>query len=513
MNSDQRWQSFVPRILGSLIVITLLWLYWPVFVKVFKELYDNEDYSFGLLLPFVSGYIVYLKWTQIRGRTCQPSWWGSLFIVLGFTLYVLGKLVTDRYTPPFSFVIILIGLLLLLGGWGLVRLLGFPLLLLVLMIPLPSLVIAKISGPLQLISSQLATAFLQAVGLPVVRQGNVIDLGVRQLQVVAACSGLRYILSLLALGLIFCYFYQRRPWKAAILIISFIPLAILANTMRVAGMGIYPSLQEGFLHTFTGWLIFLFCFGCFGLLNWLLNHWWPPIEATTQFIVDGPKNFRMGGLSLTPYMIGALLLIIAGGVATKTVAQPSPVPLLQSFDQFPLQLGSWQGRRTYIDPKIFEKTDADSYLDAEFTVPGTLPVSLYIAHYEIQASAGGLGHNPGVCMTGSGWETLGTGTTEVAPGLPVNYLLLQREGVRLLVYWWNIHQGQWLALDSARIYKVHTILTALRTDRTDWALIRLVTPLNYNLNAAQDRLAAFARLVAPVLPQFIQAQVKLYDEK
>ena len=98
--------------------------------------------------------------------------------------------------------------------------------------------------PLQLISSSLATALLQMVGIPAFCQGNVIDLGVRQMQVVEACSGLRYILSLFALGVIFCYFFQRRLWKIILLLIALIPAAIVANAFRVMGMGIFPALQQ-----------------------------------------------------------------------------------------------------------------------------------------------------------------------------------------------------------------------------------------------------------------------------
>jgi exosortase len=123
-----------------------------------------------------------------------------------------------------------------MGGWGLVRLLGFPLFLLILMFPLPGLLTKQLTLPLQLISSRLATTMLQMVGIPAFCQGNVIDLGVRQMQMVEACSGLRYILALFALGVIFCYFFQRRLWKILLLLMVLIPSAIVANAFRVMAM-------------------------------------------------------------------------------------------------------------------------------------------------------------------------------------------------------------------------------------------------------------------------------------
>ena len=256
----------------AVLALAVLWFYWPVLTKLFGDLAENEDYSFGLLLPLVSGYIIYLKLPQLRTYLWRPSWLGLGFIALGFALYIVGELGADLYVPRVSGLIVITGLLFLMGGWGLVRLLGFPLFLLLLMFPLPGLLTKQLTMPLQLISSRLATAMLQMVGIPAFCQGNVIDLGVRQMQMVEACSGLRYILALLALGVIFCYFFQRRLWKILLLFVVLIPSAIVANAFRVMAMGIIPALQvPGFWHAFSGWLIFVFCLGILSLINWICN--------------------------------------------------------------------------------------------------------------------------------------------------------------------------------------------------------------------------------------------------
>ena len=256
MESPKKSLPITQLVFAAALLILIIWSYWPVLVILIKYIYKDDDYSFGLLIPFVVAYIVYLKWPEIRGRTWQPSWMGLLIMAFGFFLYWIGEVFGSAYIPSFSFVVVLAGLLYVVGGWELLRLLSFPLLLLILMIPSNTWFIKYVSLQLQLVSSTLATGFLRGLGLPVFRHGNVIDLGIRQLQVVAACSGLRYILSLLTLGLIYCYFYQRRFWKAAVLIVSLIPAAIIANALRVAAMALVPSLQEeGFWHDFTGWLI------------------------------------------------------------------------------------------------------------------------------------------------------------------------------------------------------------------------------------------------------------------
>ena len=490
---------------GVILALGVMVIYWPILVDLVSQLAADEDFSYGLLLPFVSAYLIYLKWPELRREPWQPSWLGLAIMALGLILYMGGKLAAEFYSARVSFPIFIAGIVVLMGGWKVLRLLAFPLFLLVLMLPLPGILTSTLTLPLQLISSRLAAVFLRLLGYPLVLQGNVIDLGVRQLQVVAACSGLRYILSLLALGVIYCYFYQRRPWKGAVLLIALVPAAILANAIRVAAMGIYPLLQEGFWHSFSGWLIFIFCFGFLALLNSSLNRMQPTAKHNSPSVaqVTVEKEGKGQRKSLVPCFSAALAVIIVGGFLVYTVARPPRVSLLQSFDSFPLTLGSWKGSRTYMDPKIFQRTDADSYIDIDFSSPGQQPVSFYIAYYESQSTPGGLAHNPAICMTGAGWITLKSGTAYIAPNLPVNYLLLEKQGVRLLTYYWNINQGQWLALKSARLYKLHIIYNALRHHRTDWALIRLVTPVDKDMESASARLQAFCHLLIPQLPQFI----------
>jgi exosortase D (VPLPA-CTERM-specific) len=492
----------VSTILGAGLIVALLWAYWPVLTNLLEKLLESEDYSFGLLLPLVSGYLVYLKWPEIRRRPWRPAWMGIVVLALGFFLYIIGEASTDLYTPRMSFIVSLAGVLLLCGGWRLVRLLWFPLLLLLLMIPLPKFLMGQITLPLQLLSSRLATDILQIIGIPAVRQGNVIDLGVRQLQIVAACSGLRYILSLLALGIIFCYFYQRRPWKVALLLLSLIPAAIIANALRVAGMGIFPALQVGFWHTFSGWLIFIFCFGFLSAFNWVLSGRQPGTIAP-DFKEASPAVASQSGSrpSYTPYLAVALLMVVVSGYCAQLVGNISPVPLLQSFDNFPLQLGPWQGKRSYIDAEMFQATSASQYLNADFYNSTQGSVSLWIAYYENQKGGGSV-HSPFTCLTGSGWSLIETGITDVAAGLPVRYMVMDQGGVRYLVYYWYLQRGRWLT--SEYLNKFYLSFDGLFSRRADGALIRLITPAGPDIKPAQESLDSFAKLLVPVLPQFMQ---------
>lgn len=490
----------IPIIFSSSLLIALVWAYWPVLNNLIAKLLTDEDYSFGLLLPLVSGYIVFLKWPQIRREAWRPSWMGLVVLALGMAFYIFGELSTDVYSPALSFVVSLSGLLFIVGGWKLFRLLAFPLLLLVFMIPLPGFLIRQCTLPLQLLSSRLSTEMLQMIGVAAVRQGNVIDLGIRQLQVVAACSGLRYILALLALGIIFCYFYQRRLWKAAILIIAVIPAAIFANALRVAGMGIYPALQEGFWHGFSGWLIFVFCFGFLFLVNYILTFREPETQGPACKEPPGEET-SLDSLkpSYFPLIVALILVIVAGHFGLKLGNIP-PVPLLQSFDNFPMQLGPWQGRRSYIDPAMFKATGASAYFEAEFVDPSQSPVSLWVAYYENQKGGGSV-HSPFTCLTGGGWELIDSGITKVAPGLPARFMVMEQGGSKHLIYYWYLQRGRWLT--SEYLNKFYLSYDGLLNRRADGALVRIITPSGPDIKLAHERLHTFAKLLVPVLPQFI----------
>jgi len=496
--------SGVQLALGFILTTAIFWFYWPVLLSLAVELSSNEDYSFGLLLPIVAAYIVYLKWPQLRSRQWQPSWAGLAVMALGFILYAFGELVAILYFPPVSFLVVISGLILLIGGWQPMSLLIFPMFLLFFMIPLPALVMKHLTLPLQLISSRLAAGFLQTVGIPVVLHGNVIDLGVRQLQVVEACSGLRYILSLTALGIIFCYFYQRCFWKALILLIAIVPAAVIANSLRVAAMGIFPALQEGFWHGFSGWLIFIFCFGFLALINYGLNLLRPassPLTAEEPAFPSGSIGYT-SRISLTLYLIGALVLVLMAFPLTLRMSQALPVPLLQSFDKFPLQLGNWQGKRDYLDKTMAQAVGADDYLEINFTNPDHGNLSLWIAYFENQSKKlEGRIHSPQLCLQGGGWNFIESKIVDMAPGLPVRYILMEQAGSRMVVYYWYLQRGRWLASEYST--KLFMGLDGLTKQRNDGAIVRLITPASPSAASARERLAAFGELLLPLLPQFI----------
>ena len=147
--SQHRPGSIIPFLLGALLILMLFGLYWGLFVSLVKQLTSNEDNSYGLILPFVAAYIVYRKWPEIRSQSWQPSWWGLVVVIFGFTLYMVGELMADLLISRLSFIVVISGLICLVGGWGLLRIFAFPLFLIALMFPMPLLTTRQLSLPLQ----------------------------------------------------------------------------------------------------------------------------------------------------------------------------------------------------------------------------------------------------------------------------------------------------------------------------------------------------------------------------
>ena len=482
----------------------VFWVYWLTLTKLINYLINNDDYSYGLLIPIVSCYIIFQKWPKIQQTLWGPSWWGLPIIICGLWLNILGELAADVYVPRVSLIITLAGILILLGGWRLIRLLIFPLLLLILMIPLPELVTNKLTMQLQLISSQLATGFLQLSGIPVFRQGNIIDLGVRQLQIVDACSGLRYILALLALGVIFCYFYQRKPWKILILLIVLIPATIFANALRVAAMGVYPALLEGFWHGFSGWLIFIFCFGILAAVNYLLDRLSPPEDrkisnADLKTSEDIAKPEKRTGFWFHATAAAAIILISIP--ITQRASYAPNYPLREGFENFPMTIDSWKGRHVYIDPEMVAATKSHAHVNAEYSSPDHGWVSLWIAYYETQKKAGGFVHSPKGCFVATGWQIEKSKVIDLAEGKPINWMIVNRMGEKLLVYYWFQQRGRWLADETKN--KFYMAYDGFWRRRTDGAMIRLITPIGGNLETAEQRLTLFAQELLPRLNEFI----------
>lgn len=250
--------------------------YGPVLVRLVSQWNNDEDMGHGFFVPFIAGYIAWQKRDQLLGRPLTPNYWGlALILFAGLQMYI-GTLGAELFLARTAFVEAVIGTVLFLGGSYAIRVMAFPLLLLFFMIPIPAVIYNRITFPLQLFASQVAAFTLELLGVPVLRDGNVLELASQKLSVVEACSGIRSLLSLTFLSLVYGYFFDHKSWMKAALFIATVPIAILANAGRVTLTGlmsetINPELAHGTAHTASGWVIFMIALAMMVVTHQLIN--------------------------------------------------------------------------------------------------------------------------------------------------------------------------------------------------------------------------------------------------
>ncbi|HUB32263.1 MAG TPA: exosortase [Bryobacteraceae bacterium] len=242
---------------GALLLVS----YAPVLWRLVKQWDSDPDMGHGFFVPLVVGFIVWQKRSTLLALKPEPNWWGLAVVLYGGLQLWIATLGAELFLARTAFVISVIGIVLLLAGKEAVRLLAFPLFLLFFMIPIPTVVYNSITFPLQLLASRVSTQALDLMQIPVLREGNVLELAEQKLSVVEACSGIRSLLSLTFLSLVYGYFCESKAWMRVLLFFSTIPIAIVANASRVTLTGVLteykPELAEGFFHTASGWVIFM----------------------------------------------------------------------------------------------------------------------------------------------------------------------------------------------------------------------------------------------------------------
>lgn len=235
--------------------------YGPILVRLVMQWNGDPDMGHGFFVPICAGYIAWQRRGEIAGLVPKPNWWGLAVMAWGAVQLYIGTLGAEIFLSRTSLVITIIGTVLLLGGTRYLRIFAFPLFLLFFMVPIPAILYNQITFPLQLLASRVAEDSISLLQIPVIREGNVLVLANQSLNVVEACSGIRSLLTLTFLSLVYGYFFERRTWVRVVLFLSTIPIAIIANAGRVTITGVFaqykPEYAEGLAHEAEGWVIFM----------------------------------------------------------------------------------------------------------------------------------------------------------------------------------------------------------------------------------------------------------------
>lgn len=507
-------QSLQSGALTFLLSLVAIVFYKPLTMIIAS--WQKDEYSYAYLIPPLA---VLLGLHRLRDHPLkpEPTWWGVVIVAAGVLFHLLGQLSGVTIFPQYGFFLTLLGIVLTLSGWKIFILLFPALSYLFFAIPLPTTLYITFSANLQLFSSTLGSQLLQILGVSVFQEGNIIDLGNYKLQVVEACSGLRYIFPLLGFSYLVAYFFNGALWKKGIIFVSALPIAVLLNAARIAIVGVTVNVwgiaaAEGFLHDFEGWIVFLFC------VLLLLGEGW-----LFQVLSKSKEGLDLSRLSLPhgPYFSGPFITHSAGaflfflflcvglGQITGFLSPPVEViPQRSTFQTFPTQIGSWKGTPQTLTASEIDLLKVSDYLHLSFKrTEKDRPLSFFVAYYNTQRNKNDL-HSPEMCIPGGGWKTLSSSVyrMDLGPknqGLYVNRALIQKGLDRQLVYYWFEQSGQSRA--SRFAIKGLTTLHALTTGRTDSALLRLSTPiaLHETEEKADQKLEAFFQEVHPLLPNYI----------
>jgi exosortase len=228
--------------------------------------------SHGFVVPVVVLWIVWRERERWRALPAEPSWWGLAVLAAGAGMQFVAALGAGLFAGSVAFLVSVAGAVLALGGFAWLRAWAFPLVLTLFMLPKLALVYNQATLPLQLLASRLAAGILTVVGIGVIREGNILDVAGRRISVVEACNGIRYLLSLGFIAVVFAYLSDKKPWMRMALLAAALPIAVLANALRVAAAGWLPSLATGTPHAVSGWLLFVLCLAMLELVRRLLNN-------------------------------------------------------------------------------------------------------------------------------------------------------------------------------------------------------------------------------------------------
>ncbi|MBA3335125.1 MAG: EpsI family protein [Acidobacteria bacterium] len=552
LNFKDLWKPF-------LIAAALAFVYATVLIKLGADWWTDENYSHGLLVPPLIGYIIWLEFDALKNAPKNPSvWLGFALIVSALVLLLGGTLGAELFTRRVSFVLMLAGVVVCFWGARTLKLLAAPFALLLLAIPIPQIIFNKIALPLQTYASQTAIWGMRFFEVPSVRKGNVIEIlphGATQivaLEVVEACSGIRSLMTLVTLALVLAYFtgdgdkrfgrgwfdFVRNFdfWRAIILMLSAIPIAIITNAARVTATGVLTyrygkRAMEGALHDASGWLVYVAALGLLLLVNMALKRVLSPksqvLSQSESQITDygfqtenqKPKtedqdeeaviSSTVSASSPRPRVSVSLLAIVllVGGIFINWFEQRGEVEVArQPLSKISAQLGEWRQKGDAIRFGTATETvlGTTDYMMREYAAPGGRLANLYVGYYASQRF-GATYHSPLNCLPSSGWVMTEPQRIKIkSPSgktFTANKFIIEN-GVynEVLIYW---YQGRGRATASEYADKINTIWDSVLRRRSDGAMVRVMTRVGDSETEATAKAADLAAQIADELPEFV----------
>jgi exosortase D (VPLPA-CTERM-specific) len=501
-------------ILGFASVLLAIVAFSGALLELVRRWTTQEEYSHGFLIPVITAWLLWTRRETLLASIGRPAWTGAVLILLAMGMHVIGVLSAIFILSQLAFVTALLGITLAVGGFSLLRAAFVPIIFLIFAIPLPYFIDANLSLQLQLVSSQLGVFFIRLFQIPVYLDGNIIDLGTYKLQVVDACSGLRYLFPLASLSFLAAYLFHAPIWQRALVLFSSIPITIVMNGFRIGVVGVTvnqwgPQMAEGVLHFFEGWIIFissalLLTAEMYFLARLSGRHFLDAFRVPTDraSLSSGSKPGPAGRM---PAYI-CLFLICATVLTGLSISHRSEIiPERSRFVTFPAAIGEWHGHASLLEPQVEHGLALEDYILSDYSRPDGKAVNLYVAYYASQRT-GESPHSPLVCIPGDGWSITKLERTNYG-GQPLNRAIIERNGSKQLVYYWYEERGRRIA--SEYLSKWYLLSDTITKNRSDGALVRLITTvLPSELERdADSRLQSFMHDLLPSLSSYLPSSV------
>jgi exosortase D (VPLPA-CTERM-specific) len=499
-------------VLFAVAVLLAFAAYFGGLVELVSRWSKQEEYSHGFFIPLISLWLLWQRRDALRASVGSPSWAGLLLLLISIGMLLMGELTAIFIIAQYGFLFCLLALVLCFGGRSLLRVTALPLLLLVFAIPLPYFVDSQLSWRLQLISSEIGVWVLRAFNISVFLEGNIIDLGIYRLQVVEACSGLRYLYPLLSIGFLMGYMFRGPLWQKGLLFLSTIPVTVLTNSLRIAAVGVLVErwgigMADGFLHYFEGWIIFMACLMILVAEVWVFERLGARrrvVDALNFPVIRGGGALPAPKISRHPLVFALPVLVLASvavsGIGNREELRLDRLPLTA----FPLLLDEWQASESRMEVEVENSLGLDDYVIADYRRGESDVVNFYAAFYGSQRK-GVSPHSPQVCIPGGGWLITGLSRLPVVlahssdGAFEVNRVIIERGGQRQLVYYWFEQRGRRIA--NEYWMKWYLLVDALVRNRSDGALVRVTTVIRpFEAPAdADQRIQDFMKLAVPRL--------------
>jgi exosortase D (VPLPA-CTERM-specific) len=492
--------------------LVLAGLYFKVVPDMVRDWAKDDNYSHGFLVPFIAGYFLWQRWPGLKDRKVHPNGLGLVVVALGVAQLLVAWLATEYFTMRSSLIVVLAGLVLFWFGRDILKWMALPLGYLIFMVPIPYIIYDMIAFPLKLFVTKVSVEFLRLIGVTVLREGNIIMFPNITLEVADACSGIRSLMSLLALAVAYAFFVQTSNVRRWIIIVAAIPVAIATNALRVIVTGILSQwwgaqAAEGFFHEFAGIVVFLLAVVLLVGVGFLVKV--RPESGKSAAQSDIPSSVSATIAEPVPMprirSFYAVFVILIGVALYMSLYRDISVPLGRPLGEFPVQLKEWRmvGQSEFSDDvlSVLKPTD---YIYRQYKGADGKTVSLYIGFHGGGKDSGGI-HSPRNCLPGSGWYEVYTkrGTMEIPSGgniKLVRSVYQKGENKELFLYWF---QARGHSMNNEFSLKLAEMTGSLFHRRRDTSFIRVSVPFESDESGAVSRGDRFVRDITPTIREFL----------